>query len=99
MLINIINTIPDKYKNVYLVNKDCYKSDVNRVISLTNRNIIALNDDIHWDHIIDLATQNCHMYIGGDCGFSHFIANVKDSPTNLVYFHRTPLMDDSLLHR
>jgi hypothetical protein len=44
MLINVINTMPYKYQHIYLVNKDCYKVDFNRVISLTDRQIEVLDD-------------------------------------------------------
>jgi hypothetical protein len=44
MLINVINTIPSKYKHIYLVNKDCYKFDYERVISLTDRDIDIIDD-------------------------------------------------------
>jgi len=89
MIINMINTLPPDYKNVYIINKDVYYRDLTPIINATDRNITGLTDEYQWNEIVDIATQLCDVYIGGDCGFSHLLANMYNSPNNFVNFYRT----------
>jgi len=42
---NIIHTIPNKYKKIYIINKDVYKKDLTRIINNCDREITVLDND------------------------------------------------------
>lgn len=98
MIIKLINTLPDRYKNVYIINRDVYHRDLTEIIRRTNKHITVLDNDQQWNEIVDIATQLCDLYVGGDCGFSHLLANMYGSPDKFHIFYRTRLSRDNWLH-
>lgn len=90
MLVTMIKSISDDYDKIYIISKDNYEQDIPRLKRLTkNNNIVSVGTVYSQAEIVDLCTQTCHTYIGGDCGFSHLIANMYNAPMRLVYFFRT----------
>lgn len=45
MIINMINSLPSHYKNVYIINKDVYRRNLTEIERGTDRNITLLGDD------------------------------------------------------
>jgi len=36
-----------------------------------------------------MACQLCNTFISGDCGFSHLLSKMYNSPDNIIQFYRT----------
>ena len=96
MIINMINSLPSHYNNIYIINKDVYRRNLTDIERGTDRNITLLGDDQYWNEIVDIATQLCDVYISGDCGFSHLLANMYNSPNNFINFYRTRRSRDTM---
>lgn len=97
MIMNIIRTLPFKYKQIYIINKDVYKRDLN-FLKDSNREVTILGNGYQWNQIVDIAVQQCNLYIGGDCGFSHLLGSMYNSPENITIFYRTKQSIDNWIN-
>jgi len=46
MLLNMIDSLPYKYQDIYVIQKDNYKFNRRNILQKTDRNVIILGDDI-----------------------------------------------------
>ena len=90
MIINLINSLPDTFDNIFLINKDNYILNLAQLIPNINKNNVMLIDqNVHQNAITDMACQLCNTFISGDCGFSHLLSKMYNSPDNIIQFYRT----------
>ena len=90
MIINLINSLPDSFDNIFLINKDNYNISLPHLIpNINKKNVILIDNNIKQNVITDMACQLCNTFISGDCGFSHLLSKMYNSPENMIFFQKT----------
>jgi hypothetical protein len=91
-IISVIDNVSIRDR-IYLITKG-NGLDFSDIRAHTNRNLTEINDDINWTEILFMIMSMCKLYVGGDCGLSHFVGLIDKlyQPEMKIYYNTTPLI-------